>query len=410
MRVLWFSVTPSLFHPLTNGHNGAGWIGSLEAILRQSNEVQLGVAFEFPDRQFKYEKDRVSYYPINNSPKYYFLQQILCSKNQVNQKIEHCLKIIDDFKPDVIQIFGTENDFGLICKKTKVPVVIHIQGSIYIYLNSIFPVGINKYDFLMTKGLTLMQRYVGLNVEKKYRKRGLQELEIIRSCNYFMGRTHWDQNLVELFHPGATYFKCEEALRDSFLQNKIHWEYKNQPKVKIISVISKPWYKGVDLILKTASLLKYSINMDFEWNVYGVSNISFFENKYKIKADEVNINVMGVASKDKLVDAICHSSCYVHPSYIDNSPNSICEAQILGIPVLSTNVGGISSIIDDGNTGLLFPANDPYTLSSLIRNLSQNEELAKYLSENERKIAFSRHDSNKILNSLLTIYKIIINR
>jgi glycosyltransferase involved in cell wall biosynthesis len=224
-----------------------------------------------------------------------------------------------------------------------------------------------------------------------------------------MGRTEWDKSLIDLFNPNATYFHCEEALRDSFINSNKRWKYSNGKKKTIISVISRPWYKGCDLILKTAALLKRFTDIDFEWKVYGIPEIKFYESVYGIKAKDVNIRPMGTASKEELVDALCSSSCYVHPSYIDNSPNSICEAQILGVPVLATNVGGISSIVNNGIDGILFPANAPYTVASLIKRIAANEELANTLSANAIKRAKNRHNPKEIGNRLVEIYEAIIN-
>ncbi|MFI3266041.1 MAG: hypothetical protein R3Y15_02685 [Rikenellaceae bacterium] len=44
MRILWFSPTPSLYHPYTNSHNGGGWVCSLEKIVREEKDIELGVA------------------------------------------------------------------------------------------------------------------------------------------------------------------------------------------------------------------------------------------------------------------------------------------------------------------------------------------------------------------------------
>ena len=64
MRVLWFSVTPSLYskNPL---YNGGGWIASLEGELKKNKSIELGVAFEFCDDKFKVCENGVTYYPIN---------------------------------------------------------------------------------------------------------------------------------------------------------------------------------------------------------------------------------------------------------------------------------------------------------------------------------------------------------
>lgn len=407
MRILWFTLNPSLFNPGSNSYNGGGWTASLEIIVRQEQNIKLGIAFIHPESQFKYEQEGVSYYPIPMlQPS---MMQRLCGKDNKEAIINHCLHIIDDFRPDLIQIFGSENDFGLLCQRTDVPIIIHMQGCLPPYHNALFPVGMNKYDFFFTKGLSWHFRWMGIRSEPSFRKRAEQEIQTIQHCRYFMGRTEWDKGLVSLFNPNATYFHCEEALRDSFFKGTKHWTLPKDKKVQIISVISNPWYKGMDLVLKTANLLKRFTILDFEWRIYGTRNVRFYEQKYGIRASDVNVKMMGTASKDELVDALCASTLYVHPSYIDNSPNSVCEAQLLGLPVLAANVGGLSSIIRDGKTGILFPANDPYTLAGLIKQLSANPERCQSLSEAAIAQATERHNPENIRNTLLNIYQSILH-
>ena len=317
--------------------------------------------------------------------------------------------ILHDFKPDIIQIFGSENEFGDICSHTDIPVVIHMQGCLPPYHNALFPVGMNKFDFLIGRGLTLRRRFMGWRSEPSFRRRAEHEINTIRSCKFFMGRTDWDKALVSLFNPDAKYFHCEEALRDSFLNMDKHWVPSSQDKIKIISVISNPWYKGVDLILKTAKLLKQFTKLDFEWNVFGVSDIRFYEYKYGIVAKNVNVNIRGSVGKEVLVNELCNSSVYVHPSYIDNSPNSVCEAQLIGIPVLATNVGGIPTLVKDGETGFLFPANDPYMLANLIKMVVNDRALSVKLCASEISVAKARHNPDSIKTTLLNVYNYILN-
>lgn len=406
MRVLWFSVTPSLFHPKSNNHNGGGWIASLEQIMRDVSSLELGVAFLFSDADFKYERGGVSYYPIPIYKKP--ILQCLQKKDWKAKMLAYCLRIINDYKPDLIQIFGSENDFGQLCQQTDIPIVIHMQGCLPPYHNALFPIGMNKYDFFFCKGLTWHFRWMGLRSERSFRKRAEQEIQTIQHCRYFMGRTDWDKRMVNLFNPKAVYFHCEEALRDSFLTGNKHWTSTKSTRVNIVSVISSPWYKGVDLILKTAKLLKRFTTLDFEWRIYGVRDIRFYEQKYGIRASEVNVCPMGTATKEELVDALCASSFFVHPSYIDNSPNSVCEAQILGMPVLATNVGGLSTIVRDGETGILFPANDPYTLASHIKQLASDPCRCQSLGDAAMRQATERHNPERIRKTLLNIYQTIL--
>ena len=184
MRVLWFTVTPSLINSKRNSHNGGGWIASLEQIMHNEPMIELGVAFHLPDSDFKYERGGVCYYPI---PEYQpSLLQRLRGKDNKESLITHCLCVIDDFRPDLIQIFGSENEFGLLCQRTSIPVVIHMQGCLPAYYNALFPVGMNQYDFFFTKGLSWHFRWMGVRSEPSFRKRAEQEIQIIQHCHYFM--------------------------------------------------------------------------------------------------------------------------------------------------------------------------------------------------------------------------------
>lgn len=406
MKILWFSVTPSMYSPHSNGHNGGGWIASLEQIVRGMEEVELGIAFNYAAADFKCENEGVTYYPMP-TPRSGLLKSLFRGSGVVG-KLEHWLRVVEDFKPDIIQIFGSENEFGLLIPHVNVPVVIHMQGCMPPYENASMPVGLSRRDFLTVPGLTLRERWMGWRTAPAFKATAEREIQVIQSCRYFMGRTAWDRNLVSLFNPAAQYYHCEEALRDSFLQMKKRWQYQEREKISIISVISRPWYKGQDLILKTAALLKRFSYIDFEWNVYGIPHMRFFENKYGIKAADVNVNVRGTASKEQLVDALCDASCYVHTSYIDNSPNSLCEAQMLGVPVLATHVGGISSLVKDGETGILYPANAPYDLASAIVQLSQDQSACERMSQQERQSAETRHNPEAIRATLHSIYRYIL--
>lgn len=406
MRVLWFSVTPSLFNPYSNTHNGGGWIASLEQIVRNMPEVELGIAFYFRSDCNVYENGGVKYYTLPNDSRGALAKWWKPEKTE--ERVKRYLKIIDDFRPNIIQIFGSENDFGLICGKTNVPVVIHLQGSLPPYQNALFPIGMNIYDFIFGHGLKFHRRLIGLRSNKSFKRNAKREIGILKACSHFMGRTEWDQNLIKLFNPKANYYHCEEALRDSFISFGKIWKGIGNGKVRIISVISTPWYKGADLILKTAKILSQHTHLDFEWNVYGVNDITFYEKKYGIKATDVNVNINGSVDKDTLVNELCDSTCYVHTSYIDNSPNSLCEAQYLGVPVIATNVGGISSLVENGKTGLLYPANDPYTLAVLISDVIKNTSLASQLSLEGHKRALIRHNPKQIGSRLLEIYQQII--
>ena len=99
--------------------------------------------------------------------------------------------------------------------------------------------------------------------------------------------------------------------------------------------------------------------------------------------------------------------CLYHPSLIDNSPNSVCEAQVAGLPVVVTRVGGVSSLIDDGRTGLLVRKNDEEGHVATLKRLYRDAGLQRWLSRNSREMAHGRHDAAAILQTTVNAYRAI---
>jgi len=410
MKILWFTNTPSLYKKNTKGYNGGGWIESLEQIIAQQKDIELAVSFFHSDDCFKSKQGRSTYYPIShyNSILKKIKHNLFYNKYD-KAEINAFMEVVEDFKPDVIHIFGSEQSFGLITKQTKIPVIIHIQGILNPYQNAYYAPGYSKLDIVksnLLKPLYLILKLRGLQIFNHNTKR---EVTILKNCNFFMGRTEWDKNVSLLFAPQANYFYCSEVLRDIFYTS-VPWKVKNRDKFVLVSTISKTSYKGFDLVLKTAQLLKQlASDFNFEWRIFGVNEYKEWEKKLGIKCNEVNIHLRGIANSETLVQNIQDADLFMHPSYIDNSPNSVCEAQILGIPVISTNVGGISSLIENNKTGVLIPANDPYTLASKIITFKNNPEIASKIGNKARETALLRHNKETIKTDLLNIYKDIQN-
>jgi len=407
-KVLWFTNTPSLYKRDANGYNGGGWIESLEASMAKEEQIDLGISFFSNDRTdvFKVKQNDVTYYPIskNNTFKNKLLKEIFPRRND-RLELDMFKEVVHDFEPDIIHVFGSEASFGLLSLHLKIPLVIHVQGILTPYLNAWFPPGTYKLDYLnLLSPKKIINSFRNLN---RFKYNASREIKILKNCKNFQGRTTWDKDVTRLYSPNAKYFYCSEILREAFYKAK-PWKPTENKVIKIISTISKVEYKGFDLILKSAKLLKENTNIKFEWEVYGISEYPFWEKKIGHLPKDLNINLMGVADQYHIIDAMKNSDVFVHPSYIDNSPNSVCEAQMVGIPVISTNVGGISSLISNYETGILIPANDPYTLVSKILELTSNNILSLSLSLEARKCAFLRHDVETILNQNLSVYQSMI--
>ena len=414
MKILWFTNTPSNYkNKKGHAYNGGGWIESLEELITRKKEIEIGISFFSDSIEKKLTTGRKSYFPVYLEPAkkniITFIKERWFGLQPDELKINDLLKVVDEFKPDVIHVFGTERVFARIQEYTSIPLVIHIQGIINPYSNAFFPPFFSKMDFKFgfNNFLGFLFGRNPLQQFNSFKKRMKRENKMLSKVRYVMGRTHWDKMICSLYNPNVKYFHVNEVLRAPFYN--VEFTVKNKSKIQIISTLSPNYYKGLDLVLKTAKLLSEILTTNFEWIIVGLnaedSFVKYFSNKLNIDLFKNNLRFVGRKNPKKLVDLLTNSDIYIHPSYIDNSPNSVCEAQLIGLPVVACDVGGVSTLINHLNDGILIPSNGVYELVYWIQHLSENKELRKSLSINAKNKAANRHDIEKIYNSLIRAYR-----
>lgn len=411
LKVLWFEITtPSCY----NRNKGvlAGWQDSLEKILSSRKDIELYIAFETSTGSETKVIDGVTYIPIKTN--YSWIEKKKAGFNQniaAKHIVPQALEAINNVKPDIIHVFGNEWPFGLVAECTDIPVVIHIQGSIVPYDNAQYPPKYNNYTLFSYSGLNPARWWKLTRIYCHNQSRLAMEKRIWKAVSNYMGRTSWDLALSNTLNKGSHYYHVEEAIRPMFLDGSYSWKGYDGGKLQLISTGISFW-KGADVLLKTAHVLKEN-GIDFEWKVAGKIDPYFqyvIERKEGLKFAENNVRILGFTQPEKLVHLLCESSIYVHTAYIENSPNSICEAQLLGLPVISTYVGGIPSLVENNAEGKLVPANDPWQLANEIIMLSEDRTRMLEYSKNSKARATKRHDPDNILQQLMNCYYDILSR
>jgi glycosyltransferase involved in cell wall biosynthesis len=415
MKILWFTSTPSLASEFLNSYSQqGGWVSSLELQMAKVKEIELSIVFHFNvDKRKDFRLGNTSYTALPNIEEKNKIKKI--SKRWLHHIdpdyfSDWYIEIIKELKPDIIHIFGTEFPYGLILDKIQIPVIIQIQGNLTVCAKKWY-VGLSSFDVFRYSRINPLIRAFGLWHEYfPFYNKALREQKILEKGKYFLGRTDWDRRVVKALSVDGTYFHCDELLRAVFHQHI--WAMPSNEVFVFSSTISPNIYKGLETILETASLLKNKSNFNFEWQVIGIEGneelVYIIEKKMKRKFTEQNIRFRGSMNAETLIDVLLKSDIYIHPSHIENSPNSVCEAMLLGMPIIATNVGGTPSIMKDNIDGLMVQDGDPYALTGAILELLENKELAIQLATNARKRAVIRHNPEVVCNDLMNIYKTII--
>lgn len=399
MRVLWTVNIP--FPPVVKKYNldsvhYGGWLTSLADVLK-NNYLRLGILWAYTEVQKleKFNEENVNYYilPSRKPP-------IISRVHSFEEQIRWCIKVIDDFQPDVIAINGTEYFYGLVSNQTNIPIIVDLQGIVN---------EIKKYYFGRLK-LHEIIRYPWIIKDYwRFCQRCIIEREIFRRNKIFSGRTLWDESVLREYTTDFIYNHVERVLRPQFYKSQ--WDISKIQRYVIYSTSKMTTYKGVDILLKALRIIKINIpgiQLKLAGNLPNHRFGCYLHTLIRKFGLNENVSFLGQLNANEVAKELCRSHIYVLPSFIENSPNSLAEAQIIGVPCVAAYTGGVPSYVEEGKTGLLFPRGDHAVLAKRVLEIIENDDLAINLSRQARKTAQKRHDPQKIANNCINIYKSIV--
>ena len=414
MRILWITniVFPEACALL--GGNGTikgsgGWIlGAAQALVGQP-EIQLAVA------SVSTSVDSLTC--LNGEKIKYYLLPYGKGNKKINHEYEPLWKQVKEaFSPDVVHIHGTEMTHGLAYIEACGPnnVCVSVQGLISACYDYYFS-GISNKE--RRKSITLASLFLGSMTKnaQKYRIRGECEKEMIRRVNHIIGRTSWDRERIWSINPEAKYYTCNETLRSEFYDGQL-WKYSDCQKHSIFMSQAGYTIKGLHMLLRALPLVlrKYPDTM---LRIAGSDMISCSSFKQRLLLSDYgklllqlinkyNLNgkvfFTGQLNAEEMRREYLNANVYVCPSAIENSPNSLGEAQLLGVPVLASYVGGIPDLMK-GDEEHLYRFEEVEMLAFKLVQLFEQEGAVD--TSSMRKLAISRHDPVSNMKQLLMIYQ-----
>lgn len=418
MKVLW--ITNILFPDICNQLGitppvTGGWMkSSAQALLKLNEGVELAIATLHGNKYQKITINKITYYCL---PFNLYLQK------KYNPKLEKYWEMVSqDFQPDIVHIHGTEFSHGLAYMKKNGTnnVVISIQGLVSViarYCLGHIPITtLKKYRTIhdILKGNIL-------SLPKQMTNSGKLETEYISSAKHIIGRTDWDKVHIWAINPNAEYHFCNETLREPFYQSD-GWNINNCERYSIFLSQAQSPIKGFNKLIEA---MPYIIRQYPSVKVY-IAGANFIQRKTlkeKLRFNTYGNYILhliqfynlqnyfiftGLLDEEQMEKRFKQSHVFVCPSSIENSPNSLGEAQIIGVPVVASYVGGIPNMIDNEKTGMLYRYEEHEMLAKCICRIFEDDQFAQTISKKEREIAFKRH--NREINAICTynIYKSII--
>lgn len=299
-------------------------------------------------------------------------------------KLKRFIRKLDFDQYNIIHLHGTEHQYGSAFRNIDKPKVISVQGLLHKTVR-------------FTKGFNY--NFIRWSVIKYF------EFKEIRTTMNFICRTHWDSRTVKDLNPRSEIFYNWEILRPAFFADAF-----DQDSYNLVFMGGVVPMKGIRETLRAFSVLceadsRYSLTVcgsGSEGKLYDlISSMGLAEICSRVR-------FYGKVSAAEILELYKVSYCLIHPSYIDNSPNSVCEAQVCGLPVIASNVGGVSSLIRNNETGLLVERYQTAELARMVTLLKEEPELYRRISAQSRAEARVRHDPEDIAQKTLNIYTQVI--
>lgn len=386
--------------------NSAGWIEAIVSFLADEDDMELGIIC--PGSTEKKGKFRFGNY------------WIVPSGGE-----ESCYRrILSEFNPDILHIFGSESErilklITLFGKPEKT--IIHLQGIAEKY----GAVYLNDIPKRYSRG-RVIETLLGHGLKKQrdsLLRRGKTERKALEMVGHVTGRTDFDRMAVESVSQSIQYHFCWETLRSNFYQSE-KWNVNKRVPFTILTRNTGSPIKGFHKMLEAlpSIISRYPNTM---LNVVGAQirypqtiKQHLVEHSYEALCRSIieknnlkdHIRFMGNLNEEEMIRAYLKSNVVVSASIIENSPNVICEAKILGVPIVSSFVGGCGNLIRHGHDGYLYDYYSADMLAYYVCKIFGNIELAQKISlnaiESQKKIS-DRQENKK---RLLEIYKEILDQ
>jgi len=387
-----------------------GWLDGFYHVLKDVSFVSLG--FCFPIFDSNRMKDGEAH-----GCKFYSFKAEFHNSYISDTMIDRFKAIINHFKPDVIHIWGTEYNHSLAMYRASEQMgmvdhtLVSIQGLVSIYAKH-YLVGM-KFD--ESGGSNTIE--VGIKEGREiFVNRGKAEVELLSEARHIAGRTEWDKACASQLNQSARYHYLSEILRSCFYDSIGSWRIEKVNEHTIFMSQAHYPIKGLHIVLEALAIV-CDFYPDVQLHIAGGDITAVDSNGKRSWYGEYidgivstlslqnRIQFLGYLDEKEMINEYQKANLFVSASLIENSSNSICEAMLIGTPVISSCVGGCQDLIKHGESGFLFDVNAPYMLAHYICKLFNDAEVCKKISTEETKCISKRIDPTEIKSEIINIYE-----
>ena len=341
-------------------------------------------------------------------------------------------RLLREARPDLVHLWGTEYAAASAlleaAREQNIPALVGIQGVMQDCAAHLCDGVPEAYRHSTPLDRALDRLIPGAQLDKlqaNFNALAQSEAALLGKARHVTGRTAFDRRAVAALAPGARYYPCNETLRPLFYQGPL-WHPRNFGRAPVL-LLSQGNYplKNLHTVLQAlpailerwpdarlriagwppldkGPLLRPLVDRLFPYQRYcrrlaarlGVSG---------------HIRYTGPLDAAAMRQAYLDADLFLLPSLSENSPNSLGEAMLLGLPCVASAAGGIPDMLTDGVEGRLYGAAlDADALARTVTEVLTRPDGGAALGLAARTRALATHDPTTNAAALWGIYETIV--
>ena len=409
VRVLWLS--NKVQSNQDRGSTGT-WLDAMAQALVQSDQVQLANVAMGPVRQTtRQDSGSINQWIIPASA-----QSRLRDGLPPAAIVEDICRVVEEFAPDVVHVWGTEAFWGLLPARGLIrrPTLLEMQGvksaiaRVYhgdlTWREQMACIGVKE----IVRGNSIPQGRSRFAAWTRY------EAEIIAGQRFVTVQSPWLEAQIRALNSQCLVFHNDFALRQPFYA-ATPWQPAARTSIFCSASYPSP-FKGIHTAVRTLAVVKRR-SPEIQLRMAGALQrpglrqegyMAWVNREARRLGVEENVQWLGALSADQIVAEMQKCAAVFLPTFIEGYCLALAEAMAIGAPAAVAYVGGAAHLARDEESALYFSPGDVEMAAYQVGRLLTDLALAEQLGGRARTVAIERNDPSRIIQRQLDIYRAVL--
>jgi glycosyltransferase involved in cell wall biosynthesis len=355
---------------------------------------------------------------------YYLLPGGTTTKYRCNniRHLNDWKQIIEECKPDLIQVWGSEFQHGLAALRVAedIPAVIYMQG-LAESLSRYYFAGMTQKE--LKKAVTfrdIIEQNTIVRQQRNWERQAPYEKELLNRAGNIIGENRWCRAHCSSIAPDARYYVCPLSINEAFFEQE--WSLDKAEDFTIMCNAANYPLKGLQTVFRAIPLIRRRYpkvklivpgnslrqGTDFKSRLKNTGFDKYIKSLISELGIENNVEFVGRLTQPDMAKLMTRTRVFVMCSALENHSSTLKEAMAVGIPCVASNVGGVPEYVIHGENGFLYRYEEYEMIAEYVCELFESDELCEKFSRNGRANMMALHSGNDVYRMICEIYESIL--